>query len=165
MTYSVTSFGPITSSEGSSTNPISKMAIHHPYLQSSSILSHIFKDNRCVCCLLSSVQLSVTPGLYPARLLCPRYFLGKNTGVGCHALLQEISPTQGSHPHLLHLLHCRWILYHWATLEAITWNHYLTPNYISVYRFVACLLQLERKFSKLRVPILLTVVSTTKLSI
>ena len=26
----------------------------------------------------------------------------KNTGVGCHALLQGISPTQGSNPPLLH---------------------------------------------------------------
>ena len=34
---------------------------------------------------------------------------GKNTGVGCHALLQGIFPTQGSIPGLLH---CRWILYH-----------------------------------------------------
>ena len=33
---------------------------------------------------------------------------GKNTGVGCHALLQEIFPTQGSNPSLLH---CRQILY------------------------------------------------------
>ena len=31
---------------------------------------------------------------------------------GCHFLLQGILPTQGSNPHLLH---CRWILYHWAT--------------------------------------------------
>ena len=30
---------------------------------------------------------------------------GKNTGVGCHALLQEIFPTQGSSPGLLGLLH------------------------------------------------------------
>ena len=30
---------------------------------------------------------------------------GKNTGVGCHALLQGICPTQGSNPHLLCLLH------------------------------------------------------------
>ena len=29
----------------------------------------------------------------------------KNTGVGCHALLQGIFPTQGSNPHLLCLLH------------------------------------------------------------
>ena len=30
---------------------------------------------------------------------------GKNTEVGCHALLQGIFPTQESNPHLLHLLH------------------------------------------------------------
>ena len=34
---------------------------------------------------------------------------GKNTGVGCHALLQGIFPTQGSNPGLLYY---RWILYH-----------------------------------------------------
>ena len=32
----------------------------------------------------------------------------KNTGVGCHALLQGIFPIQGSNPGLPH---CRWILY------------------------------------------------------
>ena len=35
--------------------------------------------------------------------------LGKNTRVGCHALLQEIFPTQGLNPGLPH---CRRILYH-----------------------------------------------------
>ena len=30
---------------------------------------------------------------------------GKNTGVGCHALLQRIFPTQGLNPRLLYLLH------------------------------------------------------------
>ena len=43
-------------------------------------------------------------GLYPARLLCPWDSPGKNTGVGCHALLQGIFLTQGSNPHLLCLL-------------------------------------------------------------
>ena len=33
----------------------------------------------------------------------------KNTGVGCHSLLQGIFPTQGSNPGVLH---CRHILYH-----------------------------------------------------
>ena len=33
---------------------------------------------------------------------------GKNTGVGCHALLQRIFPTQGSNPGFRH---CRQILY------------------------------------------------------
>ena len=35
--------------------------------------------------------------------------LGKNTGVGCHALLQGTFPTQGLN---LGLPHCRWIIYH-----------------------------------------------------
>ena len=34
---------------------------------------------------------------------------GKKTGVGYHALLQRIFPTQGSNPGLPH---CMWILYH-----------------------------------------------------
>ena len=38
------------------------------------------------------------------RLLCPWDSLGKNTGVGCHALLQGIFPTQGLNPCLLCLL-------------------------------------------------------------
>ena len=33
---------------------------------------------------------------------------GKNTGVGCHALLQGIFQTQGSNPGFLH---CVWLLY------------------------------------------------------
>ena len=32
-------------------------------------------------------------------------FPGKSTGVGCHFLLQEIFPTQGSNSRLLYLLH------------------------------------------------------------
>ena len=43
--------------------------------------------------------------LQPARLLCLWDFPGKNTGVGCHFLLQRIFPTQRSN---LGLLHCRW---------------------------------------------------------
>ena len=44
----------------------------------------------------------------PTRLLCPWDFPGKNTGVGCHFLLQRIFLTQGLNSHLLH---CRQILY------------------------------------------------------
>ena len=38
----------------------------------------------------------------PTRLPCPWDSPGKNTGVGCHFLLQGIFPTQGSNPFLLH---------------------------------------------------------------
>ena len=41
----------------------------------------------------------------PAGLLCPKDAPGKNTGVGCHALLQGIFLTQGLNLRLLHLLH------------------------------------------------------------
>ena len=44
----------------------------------------------------------------PARLLCPWDSPGKNTGVGCHFLLQGIFPTQGLNPGLPH---CRQTLY------------------------------------------------------
>ena len=43
-------------------------------------------------------------GLWPVRFLCPRDFPGKNTGVGCHFLLQGIFPTYGLNLGLLHLL-------------------------------------------------------------
>ena len=43
--------------------------------------------------------------LWPARLLCPWGFPGKNTGVDCHVLLQGIFLTQGLNYCLLCLLH------------------------------------------------------------
>ena len=42
-------------------------------------------------------------------IICMCNSPGKNTGVGCHSLLQGIFPIQGSN---LGLLHCRQILYH-----------------------------------------------------
>ena len=60
-----------------------------------------------------SLQSCLTPcdtmDCKPARLLYPWYSPGKNTGVGCYALLKGIFPTQGSNPGLPH---CRRILYH-----------------------------------------------------
>ena len=49
-----------------------------------------------------SLRLS---GLEPDSFLCPWDSPDKNTGVGCHALLREIFPTQGSNPGLFCLLH------------------------------------------------------------
>ena len=59
-----------------------------------------------------SVLSSLRPhGLQPARVLCSWDFPGKNTGVGCHFLLQGIFLTQGMNLHLLRLLHCQAIVY------------------------------------------------------
>ena len=66
-----------------------------------------------------SLQLYVTlrpQELEPAKLLCPWDSSGSNTGVGCHALLQGIFPTQGSNLSLLCLLNWQVVLYHWCHL-------------------------------------------------
>ena len=61
-------------------------------------------------CSCSVVFNSFRPhGLQPTTLLCPWNASGKNTGVGCHSLLQGIFLIQGSNPGLRH---CRQILYH-----------------------------------------------------
>ena len=44
-------------------------------------------------------------GLWPARLLCPWNSPGKNTGVGCHFLLQGVFLIQELNLDLLCLLH------------------------------------------------------------
>ena len=66
-------------------------------LQKSSFL--MISMHACMLSLFSHAQLFAT------RLLCPWDSPGKNTGVGCHALLHELFPSQGSNPCLLCLLH------------------------------------------------------------
>ena len=46
---------------------------------------------------------------------------GKNTGVGCHALLQGIFLTQRSNPHLLHLLY-------WSLTSAVLADQFFTTS-------------------------------------
>ena len=93
---------------------------------------------KCVCCATLSRRV-VSDSLRPHRLWLSRRLyswgsLGKNTGVGCHALLQGIFPTQGLNPGLLH---CRQILYslshQGSPLKCIkTSNHYVVnKNYHS----------------------------------
>ena len=64
-----------------------------------------------MCSVLQSCLTLQPCGLWPDRLFCPWDSPGKNTGLGCPALLQEIFSTQGLNLHLLCLLHCRQILY------------------------------------------------------
>ena len=56
--------------------------------------------------LVGQSFLTLRPhGLWPTRLLCLWDSPGKNTWVGCHALLQGIFPTRGWNLCLLCLLH------------------------------------------------------------
>ena len=62
---------------------------------------------------------------------------GKNTGVGCHALLQGIFPTKGQNPSLPH---DRWTLYHLS--------HQGSPPCWSTSQVTTCLKQ-GKKFTHL----------------
>ena len=63
------------------------------FISLPKFLSHVWLCNAIDCSLPGSSVHGDSPG--------------KNTGVGCHALLQEIFLSQGLNPHLLHLLHWR----------------------------------------------------------
>ena len=73
-----------------------------------------------VSCLVVSYSLQ-THGLYPTRILCLQDSPGKNTGVGCHFLLQGNFPTQESKPGILH---CRQILYWLSYKHTYNWLIY-----------------------------------------
>ena len=63
----------------------------------------------CVCVCVFLVTQSCPSFATPASLPCQWNFPGKNTGVGCHSLLQGIFLTQGPNPGLLHyrqIFHC-----------------------------------------------------------
>ena len=59
----------------------------------------------CMLSCFSHVWLFVTLWILAHRPFCSRDSPGKNTGVGCHSLLQGIFPAQGSHLSLLWFLH------------------------------------------------------------
>ena len=93
-----------------------------PGLKRNILLSERNSSLLCVCvCVFSCFWLFATQRT--ARLLYPRNFPDKNTGVGCHFLLQAIFLIQGLNPSLLHWqadsLHC-------ATWKA--WKVYFSPT-------------------------------------
>ena len=78
------------------------LASGHPGLK--ILYSWLYTVCVCVCTCAPVLRCSIMSdsswpnGLSPTRLLRPWDSPGKNTGVDCHALLQEIFPTQGSSP-------------------------------------------------------------------
>ena len=89
-------------------------AVHHlfPEPVAMSVFStywHLL-NGVCVLYLVAQLCLSLCDPMDcspPVSSVCGDS-PAKNTGGGCHALLQGIFPTQASSPGLLH---CRWILY------------------------------------------------------
>ena len=73
------------------------------------------------------VQLCSTlcdPWTLATRLLCPWDFPGKNTGVGCHFLLQGIFPAQGLSMHLM-----RW------QVDSLPLNQLGSPSWFLLHVF------------------------------
>ena len=88
----------------------------------------------CVHTKLLHSCLTLQPyGLQPMRLFCPWDSPGKNTGVGCHALLQGIFPTQASNPCFLCLLHCKWVLYSQCHLGSLYIHAHIYFFHVSIY--------------------------------
>ena len=84
-------------------NPCLLHLLH--WQEDSLALSH----HTVLLCLVAQKCLTLCNPMDYSWILCPWDSPGKNTGVGCHAFLQRIIPTQGSNPGLLY---CRRILYH-----------------------------------------------------
>ena len=72
-------------------------------------IHHVLDNTLCMLSCFSCVQFFVTLWTVSHRLLCRWDSPGKNIAVGCHTLLQGISPTQRSNQGLPH---CRCIVYH-----------------------------------------------------
>ena len=78
------------------------------HVTSSFLMQIIIHDSLCLVAQLCPTLCNPTDCSLPGSSVhgdSP----AKNTGVGCHTLLQGIFPTQGSNPGLTH---CRWTLYH-----------------------------------------------------
>ena len=94
-----------------------KTTIKYTLYLLGSLVSKIQEIKKCwqgveksTLLVLGGKSLQLCPTLWPYELQPTRPLLlwdspGKNTGVGCCALLQGIFLTQGSNMHFLHLLH------------------------------------------------------------
>ena len=85
----------------------------------------------CVLCLVAQLCLALFPPGSSVHGDSP----GKDTGMGCHGLLQGIFPTQGLNPGLLHR---RQILF-WATREAL-YKLYILSIISTYHTYILCLL-------------------------
>ena len=84
-------------------------------------------------CVLSCIQLFEVPWTVAHEAPLPGNFLDKNTGVGCHFLLQGIFPTQGWNLHFLHLLHWQMDCLPLEKdmpliIRAVTWLYYIIQH-------------------------------------
>ena len=94
-----------------------EICIDTSFLTSNSMFSKQHSKYKLQLCVLSHPVMSNS---VTYRLLCLWNFPGKNTRVSCHFLLWGSSQTRNQACILPHLLHCRQLLYHWATGRTIS---------------------------------------------
>ena len=95
----------------------------------------MFSSSIC-CCLVNKLCPIFLwhHGVQLSRFLCPWDFSGKNTGVGCHFILQGIFLIQGPNPCLLH----------WQA-DSLPLNHQRSP--LSSMSFNKCIMACVLHFS------------------
>ena len=93
---------------------------HRKYLHLNVRYAKILHFLMCLCVCVC-VHAQACPTLChpldcnPAVSSVHGIFSGKNTGVGCHFLLQGVFLTQGWNPHLLHCRQIFYLLSHWGS--------------------------------------------------
>ena len=91
-------------------SPSSRSLAQGRYIMNAELFSE------SVCVDIFEYDMSVmSDSLWPHGLYSPWNSPGQNTGVGSFSFLQGISPTQESHPGLLHW---RWIIYQLSHKES-----------------------------------------------
>ena len=112
---------------------IHRVAKSRTRLSNWTELNWMCKSTESLCCTMVNVcmvnrfccvQLFATLWITARQFFSPWDSPGKNTGVGCHALLQGTFPTQGLNPGLPH---CRQILYQ------LSYQGSLNQLYMSIY--------------------------------
>ena len=99
--------------------PPGKLLTSEAIIKLACVLLSVAHETHCAIVVwsLSRVQLFVTPWTVACQPLWPGDVPGKNTGVCCHILLQQIFPSQVSKPRLLY----------WQ-VESLPLNHLGIPH-------------------------------------
>ena len=102
-------------------------------------IQHMCQNPHCYCLVAKScLTLLRAHGLQPTRLLCSWDLPGKNTGAGCHFLLQGTFLTQRSYLHLLQwqadslLLSHQGILWHTQKVHSLIFSCMCTHKRLTI---------------------------------
>ena len=125
-------------------SPVKKIYWLFPSFGNFATLSKIISvDYIYLCCAVLSCSV-VSTVFDPMECSPPGYSVhgdspGRNTGVGCHALLQGIFPTQESNPHLLHYRQFVYHLSHQGSSDYIYMGLYIYSGLYILFHWDSCL--------------------------